>query len=693
MSIEPLHVKAIGTCLLALALLAGCRRQGETAAPTPQITTTKSGIEMVLIPGGSFEMGSDQGSPDDAPVHKVTISPFWMDRCEVVQEEFRKYERSDPSHFKGPRHPLEQINWTDAAGYCNDRSLAEGLEPCYNDETWECNFSANGYRLPTEAEWEYACRAGTRTRYSFGDSASQLAAHAWHAENAAKTTHPVGQKKPNPWGLYDMHGNVSEWCHDRYAKDYYRQSPDRDPRGPAAEQERVIRGGAWNSSTESCRSAYRASSLSIDDTCLSDDAIGFRCVRNAPSSMGVPPMSRTAVPAVKTVEVGPNTHDFAMRTAVPIVSVKAAKTHGRDAHATGGQDALGTQGRDALATGPHGRDAHATGGQDTRATAGGGTMPSQSQPKSKTGFVYDDIYLEHKTTPRHPESPARLTAILEKLKAGGVYTRLIHLTPKAAPLEQIHTIHSPRYVERACDHCATGEEYLDSPDVPISRKSYAAALMAVGGVLRAIDAVMQGQVRNAFCAVRPPGHHAVEDRAMGFCLFNNVAIGARYVQQRYGLSKVLIVDWDVHHGNGTQAAFYDDPSVLYFSVHQYPFYPGSGSAAEKGRAKGLNHTINVPLPGRSGDPEYLEAFETRLRPAALAFAPQFVLISAGFDAHEDDTLGGMQVTTEGFGRLTRIVRGIADQCCEGRLVSVLEGGYGLQGLAASVETHLRVLMD
>jgi len=282
--------------VLMLVVLSGCRRPGEAGAVSPRIITTPSGIEMVLIPGGSFEMGSDRGSPDEAPVHRVTLGPFWMDRYEVVQEEFRKYELPDPSHFKGPRKPLEQINWTDAALYCNDRSLAEGLEPCYDEDTWECNFEANGYRLPTEAEWEYACRAGTRTRYSFGDSAGALAAHAWYADNAAKATHPVGQKKPNPWGLYDMHGNVSEWCHDYYAEDYYRQSPQRDPRGPGAGRERVIRGGAWNSSADSCRSTYRASSLSIDDTCLSDDAIGFRCVRSAPSSMGVPPKKTAGGP-------------------------------------------------------------------------------------------------------------------------------------------------------------------------------------------------------------------------------------------------------------------------------------------------------------------------------------------------------------------------------------------------------------
>jgi acetoin utilization deacetylase AcuC-like enzyme len=180
---------------------------------------------------------------------------------------------------------------------------------------------------------------------------------------------------------------------------------------------------------------------------------------------------------------------------------------------------------------------------------------------------------------------------------------------------------------------------------------------------------------------------------MGFCLFNNIAIGTRYIQKKHNLAKVLIVDWDVHHGNGTQAAFYDDPSVLYFSVHQYPFYPGTGSAAEKGTGKGLHCTINVPLPAGSTDADYLTVFEEKLKPAALAFRPDFVLISAGFDAHEHDLLGGMRVTTQGFARLSRIVKDIAEKCCEGRLVSTLEGGYELDELAASVEAHIRVLME
>jgi acetoin utilization deacetylase AcuC-like enzyme len=228
-------------------------------------------------------------------------------------------------------------------------------------------------------------------------------------------------------------------------------------------------------------------------------------------------------------------------------------------------------------------------------------------------------------------------------------------------------------------------------DVPISAESYEAALVAAGGVLSAIDAVVEKKAANAFCAVRPPGHHSLKDKAMGFCIFNNVAVGAKYIQKKHNLSDILIVDWDVHHGNGTQATFYDDPSVLYFSTHQYPFYPGTGSEAEKGDGKGLNYNINVPLPIGSGDADYVKAFKEKLEPAALAFSPDFVLISAGFDAHKDDLLGGMKVTADGFAQLTQIVKEISEKCCEGRLVSVLEGGYGLEGLADSVEAHIRIL--
>jgi acetoin utilization deacetylase AcuC-like enzyme/formylglycine-generating enzyme required for sulfatase activity len=594
--------------LLAVLVQSGCRRSQDTG--DSKVVKTKSGLEMVVIPAGWFEMGSAKGTPDEAPVHRVWIDSFLMDKHEVVQEQFKKFQISDPSHFKNPSGPLEQINWTDAAMYCNERSRGEGLAPCYNEETWDCNFAANGYRLPTEAEWEYACRAGTNSQYSFGDDARSLKDYAWFAANSSGKTHPVSQRKANPWGLYDIHGNTAEWCNDFYAANYYAQAPQRNPRGPREGKERVLRGGAWNSSAEACRSAYRASDPSIDDTCLASDAIGFRCVRNAPQNQSSEP-----------------------------------------------------------------------------------NMPDKNPPPSTktTGFIYDDIYLEHKTTPGHPERPERLVEIIKRLKADGLYAQLLELRPAPASLDWIQAVHSPEYIDRARKSCESGAGYLDSADVPISRRSYDAAVMAAGGVLTAVDAVMKKEVTNAFCAVRPPGHHAMENRAMGFCIFNNVAIGTKYVQKKYGLSNVLIVDWDVHHGNGTQAAFYDDPTVLYFSVHQYPFYPGTGSEAEKGEGKGLNYTINVPLPAGSGDDVYVKAFEEKLRPAALAFGPDFVFISAGFDAHENDLLGGMKVTADGFAELTRIVKAIAQRCCNGRLVSVLEGGYHLGGLAASVEAHIRVL--
>jgi len=597
-------------CILIFEFLIGCRRDKEST-PEPEIIKTKTGIEMVAIPAGWFEMGNDKGAPDESPVHRVWVSSFLMDRFEVVQEQFRKFQLSDPSHFKNPKHPLEQINWTDAAIYCNERSLAEGLEPCYDEESWQCNFDANGYRLPTEAEWEYACRAGTDTKYSFGNDARKLKAYAWFAENSSGKTHLVGSKSPNQWGLFDMHGNVAEWCNDFYSANYYKQSPQKDPKGPPDGKERVLRGGAWNSSADSCRSTYRASDPSINDTCLASDSIGFRCVKNAP-------------------------HD----------------------------------------------------------TSAEQNMANRNQPQetSKTGFLYDDVYLEHKTIEGHPERPQRLTAIIERLKAKGLYSRLFPLVAAPAALEWVTTVHSSGYIERVKKDAENGAGYMDSLDVSISPKSYKAALFAVGGVLAAIDAVMEKKVKNAFCAIRPPGHHALKDRAMGFCIFNNVAVGTRYIQRKYNLSKILIVDWDVHHGNGTAATFYDDPNVLYFSVHQYPFYPGTGSESEKGSGKGLNYNINVPLPAGSDDADYLKVFEEKLKPAAISFRPDFVLISAGFDAHKDDSLGGMQVTEQGFAQLTEIIKEIAQNCCEGRLVSVLEGGYSLEGLAASVEAHIRVLM-
>ena len=310
-----------------------------------------------------------------------------------------------------------------------------------------------------------------------------------------------------------------------------------------------------------------------------------------------------------------------------------------------------------------------------------------------TGFLYDAIYLKHDTGAGHPERPERLTAIVDRLEQKGVLQHLVRLKPAAASLEWITTVHTPEYVERVKQSCQAGARYVDTPDAPTSRDSYEVALNAVGGVQAAIDAVMDGKVRNAFCAVRPPGHHALKDKSMGFCLFNNVAIAAKYIQKKHKLGKVLIVDWDVHHGNGTQAMFYDDPTVFYFSTHQSPFYPGTGGADERGTGKGLGFTRNVPLAAGGGDAEYKKAFLEELKPAAAAFQPDFVLVSAGFDSAKGDLLGRMKLTPEGFAELTRIVKGIAVQYCQGRLVTILEGGYNLESLAASAEAHVRVLTE
>lgn len=321
-----------------------------------------------------------------------------------------------------------------------------------------------------------------------------------------------------------------------------------------------------------------------------------------------------------------------------------------------------------------------------------GQTTGKGDPKAATGFLYDDIYLRHKTGAGHPERPARLEAIIGRLKEKELLSQLTKIDPRPTINEWLTSVHKPEYVDRVKGSCEKGLGYVDTMDSPAGEDSYEVAVTAAGGLLAAVDAVMDGKVRNAFCAVRPPGHHALPNRAMGFCLFNNVAIAARYIQKKHKLSKVLIVDWDVHHGNGTQAMFYDDPTVFYFGVHRFPFYPGTGSADQRGEGKGLGATLNVPLPAGSGDREFKRALERQLVPAAREFKPDFVLVSAGFDAHKDDPLGGMKMTAEGYAELTRIVKGIAEEHCGGRLVSMLEGGYDLEGLAASTEAHLRVLM-
>ncbi len=311
----------------------------------------------------------------------------------------------------------------------------------------------------------------------------------------------------------------------------------------------------------------------------------------------------------------------------------------------------------------------------------------------KTGLIYDPCYLGHDMGAGHPESPDRLRVIMQRLEQSGLAARLDMIAPRRAEDEWLTLVHHPSYVTLLSQQApATGRVSLDA-DTSLSPGSLTAAYLAAGGALAGVDAIMGGRVQHAFCAVRPPGHHAEADRAMGFCLFNNVAIAARYVQKRYGLQRVLIVDWDVHHGNGTQHSFERDPSVLFFSTHQYPHYPGTGRATERGSGAAEGYTINVPMDAGEGDEEYRAVFQKVLVPAADAFKPDFVLISAGFDAHRDDPLASMGLTEEGYGDLTAIVAGLARKHCQGRLLSSLEGGYNLAALAMSVERHVQALVE
>jgi len=268
---------------LALPLLFGCGGPSTSGKEAPQALTTASGIEMVAIPGGWFEMGSSDADEADQQLHKVFISPLAIDKYPVTQQEYEKLMGVNPSHWKDPQNPVEQIRWSDAAAYCNARSRAEGLTPAYDPKTWQCDFQSDGYRLPTEAEYEYALRAGTTTAYFFGDSAANLPRYAWFKGNSTRGPHPVGEKPANPWGLCDMVGNVWQWCNDYYQEDYYKQSLDHDPRGPARGEGRVVRGGCWNSKPDDLCSAYRNyETPAYTDICFAKDIhgqVGFRCVR------------------------------------------------------------------------------------------------------------------------------------------------------------------------------------------------------------------------------------------------------------------------------------------------------------------------------------------------------------------------------------------------------------------------------
>jgi acetoin utilization deacetylase AcuC-like enzyme len=320
-----------------------------------------------------------------------------------------------------------------------------------------------------------------------------------------------------------------------------------------------------------------------------------------------------------------------------------------------------------------------------------------------TALIYDPIFLEHLTPGEHPEKPERLRAVLQVLEALHWMERegLVHLSPRAANEDELALVHTPAYIKRV-QHASERAARIEAEngrktqffatDTYVSARSYEAATYAAGAPLTAIDAVLQGTVDNAYCLVRPPGHHALADSAMGFCLFNNVAIAARYAIAKHGLERVMIIDYDVHHGNGTQDAFYAEPRVLYFSTHRAPFYPGTGLAEERGTGAALGTTVNVPLPAETDFGPYEAVFRQVMAPLADRFDPQLILVSAGFDAHWSDPLGGMYLSTAAFAKLNEVILKLAHDLCGGRLIMVQEGGYNIDAMAACAATCLNQLL-
>jgi acetoin utilization deacetylase AcuC-like enzyme len=313
----------------------------------------------------------------------------------------------------------------------------------------------------------------------------------------------------------------------------------------------------------------------------------------------------------------------------------------------------------------------------------------------QTGFLYDKRYQLHTTGDYHPEVPDRLLSVYSGIEAAGLLSQLVLIPANMPDMRWIETVHDQHYIQRFEAACSAGKTVFDSPDNQMCPFSYETALLAVGGILDTVKQVVDGQLKNAFCAVRPPGHHAEVNRAMGFCYFNNIAIAARYVQLEWKIARVGIVDFDVHHGNGTQHIFEDDPSVFYYSIHQHPSfaYPGTGREFEYGKNLGHGYTKNSPvLPGQ-GDQEYKQLIQNDLLPAFAEFKPEVILASAGFDAHIDDDMSDMKLSTEGFSWIAQQLVDLADQYANGRLVSILEGGYSLKRLPELSRNHVEILMN
>jgi acetoin utilization deacetylase AcuC-like enzyme len=339
-----------------------------------------------------------------------------------------------------------------------------------------------------------------------------------------------------------------------------------------------------------------------------------------------------------------------------------------------------------------GGSAVAVGASLSEVWAGDAAKPAAMAQKP-TALVFDEICKSHLTGPDEPECPQRYDALMASLGKSSFYPALVAHKPRPATDDEVRLCHTPGYLELARREIESGAQQLSTGDTCVCSASLTAARIAAGGACIGVDLVVGGQAKNAFCLSRPPGHHATPDRGMGFCIFNNVAVAARYAQRKHGLGKVLVIDWDVHHGNGTQDIFYEDPSVLFFSTHQAPWYPWTGDAGETGRGKGLGTTINCPLARGAGRKEFLAAFEGQLAPVVGRFKPELILLSAGFDARHGDPLGKLELTDDDYRELTGIVLDMAQAHAGGRVVSVLEGGYSLTGLAAAATAHCQRLQQ